>query len=100
MVQEKGGIMKVKNSSDIPRNRMQISNFNRSPGTNNDDLATLILKCKQQSVSPGTAFVREVGAAPEVYAFLANNWQLNDIQRFCTNDENCSILGIDMTFYM
>lgn len=39
LVQEKGGILQVKNPSDIPRDRMQISNFHRNSlsNSNNDD---------------------------------------------------------------
>ena len=49
-------------------------------------------------MSPEQAYIREVGAAPETFVFLANNWQLNDIMRFCTDKDNCSILGVDVTF--
>ena len=49
-------------------------------------------------MSQEQAYIREVGAAPETFVFLANNWQLNDIMRFCTDKDNCSILGVDMTF--
>ncbi len=99
LVKEKGGHIKVKSPSDVPRNRMQVSNCRRlGESKPDDDLVTLILKCKEQSVSPEQAYIREVGAAPETFVFLANNWQLNDIMRFCTDKDNCSILGVDMTF--
>ena len=92
LIEEKGGLMKVNSSSEIPRNRMQISNLNRHAALNKDDLTALILKCMKQS-SPENAFIRVVCTAPELYVFLANNWQLNDIRQFCTKEENCSILG-------
>ena len=63
--------MQVKNLSDIPRDRMQISNFHRISlsNSNSDDLAARILKCKEQSAQDVFSSVREVGATPEVYVF-------------------------------
>ena len=97
LVEEKGGLLHVNSPSDIPRNRQQISNAHRCNTKQDDELVTLLLKCNEQAKSDD-AFLREVGAAPETLAFFANNWQLNDIKRFCTDEENCSILGTDMTF--
>ena len=43
-------------------------------------------------------FVREVRCAPEFTVFLASNRQLKEIEKYCTNAKNFSILGIDTTF--
>ena len=43
-------------------------------------------------------FICSVQAAPEPTCVLASDYQLNDIDRFCTNPQQFSILGIDPTF--
>ena len=83
----------------MPRNREQIHNFHKnSTSTKQDDLTVIMFKCKEQSFNANECFIREVCGAPELYVFLCNNLQLNDIVRFCCNEVNCSILGVDMTF--
>ena len=42
-------------------------------------------------------FVRTVLTSPETIVFLSSENQLNDINRFCTNNARFCILGIDPT---
>ena len=42
--------------------------------------------------------LRIVQAAPDAMCLLAYDCQLNDVSRFCTDSDQCSILGIDPTF--
>ena len=50
--------------------------------------------CKETN----SKFIRLVMGAPEPMALLSFDWTLNDVSRFCTADENFSVLGIDPTF--
>lgn len=98
MVEERGGVTKIKSPADVPRDRTQISNFHKnSELKENDDLTTVILLSKEE-FKMRDPFIREVIAAPELKIFLCNNQQLSDIRRFCCNPNNAGILGVDMTF--
>ena len=98
LVEERGGVTKIKSPADVPRDRTQISNFHKnSELKENDDLTTVILLSKEEFKS-GNPFIREVIAAPELKIFLCNNQQLADIRRFCCNPNKAGILGVDMTF--
>lgn len=44
------------------------------------------------------AVVRDVKAAPEPMAVCYADWQLNDLERFCTNSAEFTILSVDTTF--
>ena len=50
-------------------------------------------KCKTKD-----GYVREVVGAPEPMAFLATDRQLKDIELYCCQEDDFSILGIDPTF--
>lgn len=60
-------------------------------------LYALMEKCKmdESMVDP---FVWSVVGAPDPMCVLATNNQLNDIERFCCNSQQFSILGVDPTF--
>ena len=45
-----------------------------------------------------TRTVRDVRCAPEFTVFLANDTQLNEIERFCTKNHNFRILTVYTTF--
>lgn len=53
---------------------------------------------KEKSLDKDSAFVRDVSASPEFSVFIATKQQLIDIERFCTNAEHLSVLGVDATF--
>lgn len=42
-------------------------------------------------------FVREVRCAPEFTVFMASE-QVKEMQKYCTNAKNFSIMGVDTTF--
>ena len=44
------------------------------------------------------AFLREVRTAPELSTFLANDRQLQDVEKFCKNKLNGVVLEIDPTY--
>ena len=96
---QKGGILKAKSESDLPRNREQAQNQRRGISAKQIDSLVLILmnSKRQQLGSPENSFIREV-SGPELRAVLGFNWQLRDIVRFCTNPTKFSVLGADPTF--
>ena len=58
----------------------------------------LIEMLKQGERDPKNAFVRKVETSSDPCVVLATDHQLNDIQRFCTNPSQFSVLGVDPTF--
>ena len=61
-----------------------------------DDIVNLIDTCnKEHEVK--NIFARTVLTSPEKIVFLSSENQLNDINRFCTNNARFCILGIDPT---
>ena len=97
LIEEQGGLENIKTGSSIARNRKQVANFKLNSKSTSDPLLELSGLAKDQEKCENR-FVREVRSAPEFTIFLANNRQLNDLERFCTNPDNFSILGIDTTF--
>ena len=56
-----------------------------------------MLECKLAQ-GKSEAFVCDVKSAPEPMAVVFYDWQLNNLERFCTNNHSFSVLGIDTTF--
>ena len=92
----------------MPRNRQQVADMRRrqveketscSFGKKKDPLFSVMLMCKEsEGGKPQDAFVRMVTGAPEPMTVLAFNWSLNDIERFCTKQHQCTTLTVDPTF--
>lgn len=73
-------------------------NFRRSELKEDTNvLYSVMLQCK---VSEGKedAFVRDVKATPEPQCVLFTDWQLNDLSRFVTNQNQFSIFTADTTY--
>ena len=101
VIEDLGGIEKVRSGSDIPRNRKQVYNAVQSisrPGRISDPLAFLMQKCKEEFQDEKTALIRSVQVIPEPIIFLATQQQLRDVERFCTNPKMFCVLGVDATF--
>ena len=97
---EEGGEIYARGASCLPRDRMQIKNFKRQNATTEENvLYSVMLECKLAQ-GKSEAFVRDVKAAPEPMAVLFNDWQLNDLERFCTNNHSFSVLSVDTTFIL
>ena len=73
-----------------------LSRKNKIKDTQNE-LLELVDICNVQHGLPN-AFLREVRTAPELSTFLANDRQLQDIEKFCKNKLNGVVLGIDPTY--
>ena len=84
---------------DTPRNRKQVANIRRkltSPPPK-DSLYEIMQKCLEDQ-SRSNPFIRCVNAAPEATCVLASDYQLNDLECFCTDEDEYAILGVDPTF--
>lgn len=57
----------------------------------------MILKCIDDSKHPNR-FLRFVQGAPQPLAFLSDDRQLLDLERFCTNPSKPGILSVDTTY--
>ena len=107
VIKERGGIMKINNAGEFPRNRSQVYNINKKTKskksgvdfTHNDPLLRIITKAREEQMGRAeNIFIREVPLFPEPIVFLASDQQLEDIERFCTNPARFCILGVDATF--
>eukprot|EP00112_Aurelia_sp_Birch-Aquarium-sp1_P010637 Seg2265.2 transcript_id=Seg2265.2/GoldUCD/mRNA.D3Y31 product="hypothetical protein" protein_id=Seg2265.2/GoldUCD/D3Y31 len=96
ILEDAGGFEKVKSAGEHSRNIQQIYNARKEP--QKDELSEILDLCKQQGQHNDGAFVRNVGCAPEKTVFLANDRQLKDIEKFCTNNNAFSVLGVDPTY--
>ena len=56
------------------------------------------MKCKEQAKNVELAFVRKVECAPEPVIYLMNEKQLEDIEKFCTNEVKFDVFQIDPMF--
>ena len=93
---DRGGEMSAKSAGSLPRNRQQAYNTaNHQKPT--DPLYNLILESQNLEQSKDQ-FIREVKLAPEPSVVLAMDYQLSDIDAFCTNPDYHCIFGIDPTF--
>ena len=97
---EQGGEVYAKSASCLPRDSTQIKNFRRSHKVASgvtDVLYAVMMECKLAQ-GKADSFIRDVKAAPEPMAVLFFDWQLQDLERFCTDNSNFTILCVDTTF--
>ena len=101
-----GGIMEASYPSQLPRNEQQVSNFKRhvpvslcqgvSVRSEANELYTIILQAHLEGGD--SKFIRDVKAYPEPAIVVASEQQLHDLQRFCCDQSEFSILTVDPTF--
>ena len=95
-----GGVVGTESCGSVPQNKKQVSNVKRSikkePG-DADPLFAVMEECKKEQ-SHADPFIRAVKAVPEAMCVLARDRQLNDMARFCTDDQQFSVVGVDPTF--
>jgi hypothetical protein len=94
-----GDVRLVESSASVPRNRQQISNARKQLCQNKekDTLFSVMEKCKRDQ-SKSVPFIRRVLGAPEAMCLLCYDSQLKDVERFCCNERQFSILGVDATY--
>ena len=88
--------MSSESAGSLPRNRQQAYNAKRGQKTE-DPLYGLILE-SQNLDHDRNHFIREVRLAPEPCVVMAMDYQLADVDAFCTSPDHHCILGIDPTF--
>jgi len=98
ITKEEGGIAECRSSSCLPRNRHQVSNARANSSKHNHDLLYAVMEMCMKSKCEGEKFVQCVQAAPEPSCVLALEQQLFDIERFCTCEDEFTVLGFDPTF--
>ena len=97
---EAGGVEGCQSIGDGPRNHKQVTNVRyklSDPHVHKDSLFLVMKEC-MQGQSRSHPFIRSVQAAPEASCVLAATYQLNDLERFCTNPSQFSVIGVDPTF--
>ena len=90
-------IYSVKNPAALPSSKEQIRNLTRHSQPV-DDIVGLEEKCKREYDYPDVRFIREICPVPSLFICLASQRQLNDMVRFCTDERNFSVMGIDTLF--
>ena len=85
--EEVGGMMTASNAASMPRGQQQVPDARRhlcfiTQSRSTFELAMMMMKCKAAN---GDAFVRCVQAAPEPLCILATDYQLQELEKNCTN---------------
>ena len=92
---DKGGELSAKSAGSLPRNRQQAYNASKQQKPQ-DPLYNLILEC--QNLKGDEKFIREVKLAPEPSVTMVMDYQLSELEAFCTNPHHHCVFGIDPTF--
>ena len=98
ITKEQGGIVECRSSSCLPWNRQVINTQGSSSSKTNKDLLYSVMDMCMKSKCDGEQFIQCVQAAPEPSCVLALEQQLLDIERFCTCEDELTVLGFDPTF--
>ena len=93
---ERGGEMSAESAGSLPRNRQQAYNAVKHQKPR-DPLFNVILE-SQNLDHDANHFIREVKLAPEPSVVLAMDYQIADLEAFCTDPTHHCVFGIDPTF--
>lgn len=96
LYEEGGGVVENTSFTSVPRGISQVK-YQRGKlreQHSKDTLAELIEKCKE---SKGE-FLHSLQVSPEVRVVLTTRAQLADLVKFCCNQDEYSIFGIDVTY--
>ena len=93
---EKGGELLAKSIGELPRNRQQVYNANKLLKSQ-DSIHKLILKIQNLEKS-NCHFIHELKLSPEPSVIMASDFQLAELEAFCTDPNYHCVLGIDPTF--
>ena len=98
-IEEKGTISDFRNAAGHARNIQQIKNIKKTmEEPPRDPLLELINMMKQGNGHKENAFVRKVETSSDPCDALTTDQQLKDVERFCKNPSQFSILGKDPSF--
>lgn len=85
--------------SNVCENKEGQSSHNTSVALSLDNVWTLLERAKrEEEESKDCVFVRECTIHPDFFVVLANERQVTEVKKFCTNQSEFSIFGIDPTF--
>ena len=90
-ITKEGGVVECHSSSCLPQNRHQLSNTSSS--RHNHNLLYAVMEMCMKSKCEGEKFVQCVQAVPE-----PSEQQLLDIERFCTCEDEFTVMRFDPTF--
>lgn len=97
---EAGGIMTLKSCSQVPRNEAQIYNLasrQKASPKMKDELFHLIEKTKEENAA-GDCFVRTCDLGEDILVMVCYDWQLDLVERFCTDPDQFSVFAVDTTY--
>ena len=98
-IEEKGTISNFRNAASHARNVQQIKNIKKNHGRATWGFYTRADRhAKQGNRDKENAFVRKVETSSDPCVVLTTDQQLKDVERFCTNPSQFSILGVDPIF--
>ena len=98
-----GGVLCASDACELPRNEQQVSDLKQRQkkamiaGVNSSDELAVVMQ-KAYLEDSNQRFIREVKTLHEPGIVVAVNRQLDDLVRFCTNENNFGILTVDPTF--
>ena len=95
-----GGVVNARSASELPRNERQVSYIqSRSKPHASSGCDEMIHMIQQAKLGDSTGmFVKETRSSPGPAFVLAHYCQLNDLERFCANPDQFSVLTVDPTF--
>ena len=93
IVEEQGGVVKMKLLGSLPRYMQEIRNAKRSikgvlTHEQQDQMFRLVEFCKDDCATENP-FLLLVISAPELMCVLATQQQLSDMKKFLTEEDNC-----------
>ena len=99
-----GGVLSASDACELPRNEQQVCDLKQrqkkvvtaGATASCDELAVVMHKAYLEDSNQ--QFIREVRTLREPGIIVALDRQLDDITRFCTNENNFGILTVDPTF--
>ena len=98
LMMEKGGEVHAKSAGCVAHGSRQISYLHEKKcGKDPNPLYSIMLECKLVQ-GKAEVFVQDVKAAPQPMCVLSFNWQLNDMERFLTNNQQFGLLTVDTTY--
>lgn len=92
IVEQQGSIENAIGGAFIPRDRQQIKNFAKKSDQKNRDSIEELMDIAKSQENLTEKFVREVRCAPEFTVFMASERQVKEMQKYCTNAKNFSIM--------
>ena len=104
---DSGGILGASAVTSLPRTVKQVQKIKERLDQKScttyslarkDELFAVILKCVDESKNKNERFLQFVQGAPQPLAFLSDDRQLHDLERFCTNLHQPGVLSVDTTY--